>query len=375
MILHLSRAYMNRQANPAGDDQSDVGVLVAAATKLLAERKSAVPGNFVGKLFGLAAPEDLRHCGAAELASIAEQSWSFLAERCAGVPKIRFSPLAGLRGVSVLEIVNDDMPFLVDSVVGELNSRGLEIRSFVHPVFVVRRDAAGHLVEFEPSPAPADAHRESFIHFHLEEVDDPAQRAAIVDALNEILVEVRISVQDWQPMLARLEDVIAELETKPPPLAGEEIAEAIAFLKWMSEGNFTFLGARNYVFAQDGTLAPLFDTGLGLLRRSDTRALQQWNEPLTVTPEIRAVLQEPTLLIVTKTSARSRVHRRVHLDYVGVKRFDRAGKLVGEHRFGGLFTSTAYTQPARGIPYLRRKVERIINRAGFDPASHSGKAL
>ena len=88
---------MNRQANPAGDDQSDVGVLVAAATKLLAERKSAVPSNFVGKLFGLAAPEDLRHCGAAELASIAEQSWSFLAERCAGVPKIRFSPLAGLR--------------------------------------------------------------------------------------------------------------------------------------------------------------------------------------------------------------------------------------------------------------------------------------
>ncbi|MGE5365731.1 MAG: NAD-glutamate dehydrogenase, partial [Betaproteobacteria bacterium] len=91
--------------------------------------------------------------------------------------------------------------------------------------------------------------------------------------------------------------------------------------------------------------------------------------------EIRAFLQEQTLLIITKSSARSRVHRRVHLDYVGVKRFDRAGKLIGEHRFCGLFTSTAYTQPARGIPYLRRKVDRIIRRAGFDPASHSGKAL
>jgi len=366
---------MKRKANPAGDDQRDVGALVMAAAKLLAGRNSAVPGSFVGKLFGLAAPEDLRHCGAAELASIAEQSWSFLAERYAGAPKIRFSPLAGLRGVSVLEIVNDDMPFLVDSVVGELSSQGLEIRSFVHPVFVVRRNATGHLVEFEPSPAPADAHRESFIHFHLDEVDDPAQRAAIVDALNEILGEVRISVQDWQPMLARVQDVIAELETKSPPLAAEEIAEAIAFLRWMAEHNFTFLGARDYVFVKGETLTPLFDTGLGLLRPSDTRALQQWNEPLTVTPEIRAVLQEPTLLIVTKTSARSRVHRRVHLDYVGVKRFDRAGKLVGEHRFCGLFTSTAYTQPARGIPYLRRKIERIINRAGFDPASHSGKAL
>ena len=109
---------MNRQANPPGDDQSGVLALVAAAARLLAERKSAVPEAFVAKLFGLAAPEDLRHCGAAELANIAEQSWSFLAERRPGTPKMRLEPVAGARGVAVLEIVNDDMPFLVDSVVG-----------------------------------------------------------------------------------------------------------------------------------------------------------------------------------------------------------------------------------------------------------------
>jgi len=176
-------------------------------------------------------------------------------------------------------------------------------------------------------------------------------------------------------MLARVRDVIAELATNPPPLANEEIAEAIALLKWMEDDNFTFLGARDYRFIDNGTLAPVFETGLGLLRAPDNPLLQQWNEPLTVTPAIRAFLQEQSLLIVTKSSTRSRVHRRVHLDYIGVKRFDRAGALIGEHRFCGLFTSTAYTQPARGIPYLRRKVERIIHRAGFDPASHSGKAL
>ena len=365
---------MNRQANPRGEPQTDAAGLVAATADLLAERKSAVPDGFVGKLFGLAAPEDLRQCGAAELATIAEQSWSFLAERRGGTPKVRFEPLAGMRGLAVLEIVNDDMPFLVDSVVGELNGHGLEIRSFVHPVFVVRRDATGRLIAFEPSAA-ADARRESFIHFHLEEVGDPARRAAVVDALNDILAEVRISVEDWRPMLARVHDVIAELQTRPPPLANEEIAETTAFLNWMADGNFTFLGARDYVSVNNATLAPKFETGLGLLRASDTGTMQQWNEPLTLTPEIRAALQQPTLLIVTKSSARSRVHRRVNLDYVGIKHFDPAGKLVGEHRFCGLFTSTAYTQPARGIPYLRRKVERLIGRAGFDPTSHSGKAL
>ena len=365
---------MSRQAKPAGGDQNDAVALIAAAAKLLAERKSAVPDRFVAKLFGLAAPEDLRHCGAAELADIAEQSWSFLAERRPGTAKIRLEPLAGTAGISVLEIINDDMPFLVDSVVGELNSRGLEIRLFVHPVFLVRRDAAGRLVEFE-APDTTDARRESFIHFHVEEIDDPSHRAEVMRALGEILAEVRGSVRDWRPMLARMREVIGELETKPPPLAREEIGEVVAFLKWMAEGNFTFLGARDYAFTNNETLAPVSETGLGLLRDSGVRLLRHWNKPVTITSEIRVFLQEQTLLIVTKSSARSRVHRRVHLDYVGIKRFDRGGELVGEHRFCGLFTSTAYTQPARGIPYLRRKIERIIGRAGFDPASHSGKAL
>ena len=365
---------MNLHGNPEGSDRESGVALIAAAAKLLAKRKSGVPNGFVAKLFELTAPEDLRHCGAPELADVAEQSWSFLAERQPSAPKIRFEPLPGARGVCVLEIVNDDMPFLVDSVVGELTSRGFEIRLFVHPVFLVRRDAAGRLVEFEATSA-ADARRESFIHFHVEGIDDAAERTEVVRTLEDILGEVRISVQDWQLMRARVRAVISELRSNPPPLPNEETAEAVAFLEWIAENNFTFLGARDYVFSNNGTLAPVFETGLGLLRSPDRRLLAQWNEPLVLTPEIRAFLEQPTLLIVTKTSARSRVHRRVHFDYVGVKRFDRGGKLVGEHRFCGLFTSTAYTQPERGIPYLRRKVEGIIRRAGFDPASHSGKAL
>jgi glutamate dehydrogenase len=267
------------------------------------------------------------------------------------------------------------MPFLVDSVVGELNQRGLDIRLFVHPVFVVERDIAGRLVNFKGART-VGGQRESFIHVHVGGIEDAARQAEIVQGLESLLADVRVAVQDWQPTLARIREVIAELRKDPPPLAVEEIAEAIQFLEWIADENFTLLGARDYVFT-DGAdvLKPVFETGLGLLRSRDMQLLRRWNEPLIITPEIRAFLEQPRLLVVTKANTRSRVHRRVYLDYIGVKRFDGAGKLVGERRFCGLFTSTAYTRPARTIPYLRRKIDGIIRRAGFDPSSHSGKAL
>jgi glutamate dehydrogenase len=331
--------------------------------------------GFADQLFGLAVPEDLERYTADELAGIAEQSWSFLAERTAGVPKMRFEPSAIKRGVSVLEILNDDMPFLVDSIIAELNQRSLDIRLFVHPVFAIERDLAGKLVNFRGART-VGSHRESLIHLHVEGLDDAGQRAEILQTLEGILADVRVSVDDWQPMLARVRAVVTELRSNPPPLPVEEIAEAIQFLEWMAEENFTLLGVRDYAFtAHEESLDPVFDTGLGILRSRDMRLLRRWNEPLKVTPEIRDFLREPRLLVVTKATSRSRVHRRVYLDYIGVKRFDNNGKLVGEHRFCGLFTSAAYTRPARSIPYLRRKLDGVIRRAGFEPSSHSGKAL
>ena len=218
--------------------------------------------------------------------------------------------------------------------------------------------------------------RESFIHVHVDGAADAAERADVVRALGDILADVRLSVQDWGAMLARVRDVIADLRANPPPLPAAEIAEAVQFLEWLAGDNFTMLGARDYAFTSNGTvLEPDFATGLGLLRSRDMRPLQRWNQPLTITPEIGAFLELPRLLLVTKSTIRSRIHRRADLDYIGIKRFDRDGKLLGEHRFCGLFTSTAYTRSVRAIPYLRRKADDIIRRAGFEPNSHSGKAL
>ena len=176
-------------------------------------------------------------------------------------------------------------------------------------------------------------------------------------------------------MLARIRGSSPSSE-QSAAAAGRRTRRNDPFSEWIADDNFTLLGARDFAFSGSAdVLEPAFESGLGLLRSRDARLLKRWNEPLAMTGEIRAFLEEPKLLIVTKSTVRSPVHRRVQLDYIGVKRFDRAGKLVGEHRFCGLFTSTAYTRPARTIPYLRRKIDGVIRRAGFDPSSHSGRAL
>jgi glutamate dehydrogenase len=366
---------------PGSDEERAEAALIAAAGKILRSDNREVPEDFVAALFAHAVPEDLLRYDPRQLAELAADAWSLLAVRKPGVPKIRLNApdLAGherLRADSVLEIVNDDMPFLVDSVLAELAERGIEVRFVVHPVLTVVRDDAGRLTAFKGIKPAAGALRESVIYVHIERIEEEARRAEIVEAIERVLADVRVCVHDWRAMMARVADVIAGLKANPPPLPAAEIEEAIAFLEWLADNNFTFLGVRDYRFTDaEEALEPVFETGLGILRSRDLRVLRRWNEPLVITPQMRAVLQQPTLLIVTKSAVRSRVHRRVYMDYVGVKRFDRRGKLVGEFRIVGLFTSTAYTRSTRSIPYLRRKVDAVVRRAGFDPDGHSGKAL
>ena len=253
---------------------------------------------------------------------------------------------------------------------GELADRKLSVRLVAHPVFGVERDG-DKLVAL----GARDAHpaRESFIHILVDPLEEEAC-AALVRALGTVLAEVWLAVQDWRPMLERVNATVAELKTNPPPLPVDEIAEAIQFLQWLLADNFTFLGVRDYNL--DGnTLEPDHDGALGIMRSRELRVLKRGDELLEITPEIMSFLQEPRLLIIAKANIHARVHRRVYLDYIGVKRFDAAGNLTGEFRIVGLFTSTAYTRSAHGIPYLRRKLAAIERRAGFEASGHSGKAL
>jgi len=342
---------------------------------------------FAAALFARGDQEDLARYTAEELAAIAADAFDFLTERRPGEFKIRLfnpGPVQGGRELhrgSVLEIANDDMAFLVDSVTGELAERGLELRMILHPILSVERDASGRLVAFhgEGHSVPEELGlRESFIHVQLERIEDEDERAVLLVALRDTLRDVRQVVADWRPMLERLEAAIASFKASPPPIPAADLAEAVQFLDWLKDENFIFLGMREYHFLGGrarGRLEAVPDTGLGLLRDPELLVLRRGRALVSMTPEIRDFLLQPVPLIITKANVRSRVHRRVHMDYVGVKTFSDKGQLSGELRIVGLFTSEAYTRMARSIPVLRRKVANILERAGLDPDSHSGKAL
>lgn len=359
--------------------------LLRAAQAFLAQtaKKDGVPADFAERLFGHVIFEDLAPFAPADIADLSREAWSFLRVRKGGVPKIRLEDapagVAGAAGplasVSVLEVINDDMPFLVDSVMAELARQGAMVRLVAHPVLALERGGDNEISAYGLAVSPT-AKRESFIHIHIDRIDNPVRRTEIVQGLEQVLADVRLAVADWRPMMTRVGEVLADMKVNPPPLPVDEVAEAVQFLEWLVGNNFTFLGVRDYVFTDtDDTLKPDYDTGLGLLRNRDVEVLRRGDDYVTITPELRKFFRAPTPLIVTKSAARSRVHRHTYMDYIGVKRFDERGMLVGEFRIVGLFTSTAYTSSTASIPYVRRKVAHVVGRAGFDPNGHLGKAL
>ncbi len=296
-----------------------------------------IPSSFPPLLFARVSPEDLVRYEPRELAELAEAAWVFLQDRRPGAPRIRLESRGGpigaarIKTVSVIEIINDDMPFLLDSVMGELAEQGVEVRLVLHPIFTVERDHVGSLVGFRgEGSAVGAARRESFIPIHIERIDDPERQAKILDNLTLTLAHVRVVVQDWRPMLSRVGDVIAEIKNNPPPLPVDEIAEAAQLLEWLVANNFTFLGVREYDLSEDALdYRQRRGTGLGILRDPDMHVLRRGAEQVSITPEIMEFLKEPKALIITKANVRSRVHRRVYMDYIGVKRSDDAGPLVG----------------------------------------------
>jgi glutamate dehydrogenase len=357
--------------------------LIEEAGMILTGRRGDMPEGFAAQMFARAAPEDLARYGPREIAALAEDAWLFLKERSPATAKVRMrSPVSSTASehigkISILEIVNDNMPFLLDSIMGELTEHGTDVRLVVHPIFAIERDTAGSLIGFSGEGVPTGtAQRESFIHVHTERIEDEARRAELVQSIEQTLADARVSVADWRAMVARVREVVAEMRSNPPQLPVDEVAEAVQFLDWLTADNFTFLGVREYAFPPgSGEVEPKFETGLGILRAREVRILRRGREFVAITPEILEFLEEPKALIITKANVRSRVHRRVHMDYVGVKRFDREGRVAGEFRIVGLFTSTAYTRPPKTIPYLRRKIDAVMKRSGLDPAGHSGKAL
>nr|WP_221885708.1 NAD-glutamate dehydrogenase [Variovorax sp. MHTC-1] len=337
---------------------------------------------FARQYFGQVDPEDLAERHAADLYGAALSHWSFARKREPGRAKLRvFNPTIAEHGWqsthTIIEIVNDDMPFLVDSVTMEVNRNGLTLHLIIHPLVAVRRGDDGVLQGLAgEGGAASDARRESFIHVEVDRVPEPARLDALAADLARVLGDVRLAVVDWKKMQQRVLEIVRRLDERAPPIPPQELAEGQAFLRWLADNHFTFLGCRSHELDKvDGedVLRIVPDSSLGILRDGPTPSANAAFAALP--PEVRAHARRPDLLVVTKSTSRSTVHRPGHLDYVAVKRFDDAGQVCGEDRFLGLFTSTAYSANPAEIPLLRRKIANVVERAGLAAGSHSGKAL
>ncbi|MCI5075132.1 NAD-glutamate dehydrogenase [Oricola sp.] len=301
-----------------------------------------------------------------------------LAMHARGASVVRVVP-ACAPNCCVVSIINENMPFLFDSVMGEINDMSHRVRLVVHPIFDVKHHGPDfELVARSASGVPEEgAIRTSVIHVMLEDISDETARA-LEENLNTIITQVKAAVRDWRAMLDRLDESMRDLQTKILPVAQADANEALAFLEWLRDNNFTFLGMREYDFVGDeenGKLQRADAPALGILSDPEVRVMRRGDEPVTTTPQIRAFLNSRDMLIVAKANLKSKVHRRSYMDYVGIKTYDEEGRLSGELRVVGLFTSTAYTRSVTRIPYLRSKVDAVMRRADYDPASHSGKTL
>ena len=341
--------------------------------------------TFASWLFGRVAREDVSAYQDDALTAAAGAALKAVKRQRRGDSVIDIASGPGLerqgRPLSVVTIVNDNMPFLFDSLLAEITEQCGEPTLVTHPILAVRHGRSG----VEAIVGEAQSHRSetaaskvSLIQVHVEQLGEEQMRT-LRERLALVLAHVRAAVSDWKPMLARLEQAIMAYRYSKTPLKQDGVDEAIAFLEWLRDDNFTFLGMREYRYSggeKSGILTRLEKTGLGILADPDTRVLRGGSEAGTATtPEIRSFLHGPEPLIVTKANAKSLVHRRAYLDYIGVKMFNAAGKVAGELRIVGLFTSTAYTRSVLNIPYLRSKVQAVIARSGLNPDDHSGKAL
>lgn len=358
--------------------------VVALAKQRLDPAKGGMAERFIRLYFRNMPPHDVLREGADTLYSVALGLLQFGGERRKGEVKIRiFNPVYddyGWRSPhTVVEVINDDMPFLVDSVTAALSELGLTVHLVAHPIIAVTRDAQGRLTDAQdPATAPEGTAAESFMHIQVDERTDQAALDRIAATLRSVLTDVRASVEDWAAMRKQIRTVLDELDGKALPVDPGEVREIVAFLEWLEDDHFTFLGYRRYDFIHSDKgleIAIVPDSGLGILRQADVSVFDGARRYDRMSEEAQAMLRSTVPLTVTKASLKATVHRPVHLDVFTVKIFDEAGEVAGDHMFVGLFTSLAYSRSARDIPYLRSKVSRTLARAGLDPRSHDGKAL
>ncbi|MDP1630083.1 MAG: NAD-glutamate dehydrogenase [Caulobacter sp.] len=355
--------------NPAaqGLDFDTLATAFAHALKRAPGAPDAEESAFISQIAADLSIEELPTASPGALGPLFADLWRYSEALEGDDPAIRVrrwtSPEGEDLGRDLLEIVQPDRPFLVDSIMAEIADAAFPVRAMFHPLVHHR----GRCL--------------SVIQVHLDPVgDDRAE--GLIETMRAALGDVRMAVDDFVPMLALMRQAIDDLSGAPAPVPAEELAEDLAFLRWLERDQFVFLGARIYDYPRlaDGSYAadePIFqqEGSLGVLRDQERRVLRRGNEPAVLSKQLRRYLETDSPLIVAKSNLRSRIHRRTYMDYIGIKRYSDDGRPSGEVRFVGLFTAEAYDAPAREVPMIRRKVANVLTRAGVSVSGHNDKRL
>jgi len=366
-----------------GERQAIIEQVQANIQKRVSQTEKTAFKLFIERYFSSCAMEDLKQRSIDNLTGAVFSNWQLASVRHPGDTKIRiFNPDQDEDGWesshTIVEIAHDDMPFLIDSIRMEINRHGYQIHFDIHfGGLKIKRDKQDRIVEI----LPAGTHEknipsEATIYIEIDRLTGQPAMDALQEDIDRVLDDVRLTVLDWHKMVARVEECLRELDRELPTLDPADMAETRDFLRWLISNNFTFLGARDYKLIGDGTnraLQVLPGSGLGVLREEHSHPSSKSYAELP--PQARKMALSKSILIIAKTNTTSSVHRAAYTDYIGVKRFNEKGELIGERRFVGLYTSTAYHSSPRQIPFLRHKVAEIIHKLGFPPDSHDGKEV
>ncbi|OYX36401.1 MAG: glutamate dehydrogenase [Caulobacterales bacterium 32-69-10] len=341
----------------------------AFAAALGVKALSPPAADFVLQATGHMESGDLPGLTTQDLAAALAAFWTSAETRKGPKPGVKLHRAVHADGrpapLDLLEVAQDDGPFLVDSIMGELAAHGLEIRAMIHPVVAVPgRDRPQSLIMVALSPVGED------------------RRDDIRKAVAATLADVHAAVDDFPAMTALMRRAIFDLGEAPVPPQPYGLDEHLAFLRWLTADRFVFLGARSYDYPRDAKgdylcEEPTFDAaeGLGVLRDPKLDVLRRESEPAFLVADTRAYLAAAPAVTVAKSNLVSKVHRRVHLDYIGVRRYAPDGAPIGEVRFVGLFTVEAYEEQARALPLVRRKIEQVQARAGDLNSTHAERRL
>ncbi len=345
-------------------------------------KKRALPlSEFAGQYFAHMAESDMLKWRLDDLYGATLNAWQFLQERPLGEIKVRvFNPDYERHGWqsthTIIEVFQDDMPFIVDSLRMELNNRGLSIHAILNNMLHVKRDEQGRFEALcSAGDQEAGALCESVVAIEVDRHTDPEQLKALERGLEEVLRDVETSVQDFDQMLGKTDELLQCYQSKIPGFDPDDVEETRSFIVWLKQ-HFTFLGYDEFKLTGEGDqqrLELVPRSALGLLRKNGNKRAREHS--FSQGDDAGTCTLVPELLSFTKSSVKSRVHRPAYPDYISIKRFDAKGKLVGESRFLGLYTSAVYLHGSTDIPVVRHKIQAVMQRSGLPKGGHDWKEL